>query len=208
MTENEHQVESGDWFVHAHFGTGRVNGQEVKSVGEQEQTYYELETAVCTLWLPEEKLFSQKIRPLTDLAEFQHVIDVLKEPSEMMETEANKRKMRIKEVKSANAPQDTAGLVRDLWAREHAEGKLYDWERQAWRELCALLIQEWALCLNISGKEARQQIGRTLSNEKDGANGNSASATKSTSGHEPRTLLESVTPDEQKWSAWLAETVN
>ena len=64
MTEDANQVEPGDWFVHAHFGAGLVKGREVKSVGEQEQNYYELETAVCTLWLPEEQLFGQKIRPL------------------------------------------------------------------------------------------------------------------------------------------------
>ena len=56
MTEDGQQVEAGDWFVHAHFGAGRVKGQEVKAIGEQEQSYYELETVVCTLWLPEEKL--------------------------------------------------------------------------------------------------------------------------------------------------------
>lgn len=202
MTENGHQIEEGDWFVHAHFGAGRVQGQEVKAVGEQEQNYYELETAVCTLWLPEEKLFSQKIRPLADEQAFQQVIDVLKEPSEEMSPEANKRKMRIKEVKTANEPADTAGLVRDLWMREQVEGKLYDWERQAWREMCAILIQEWAISQHISGEEARQQIGQTLANEQDTA---AAADSGTDAKHEKSSLLESVASDEQKWSAWRAE---
>lgn len=194
MTEDANQVEPGDWFVHAHFGAGLVKGREVKSVGEQEQNYYELETAVCTLWLPEEQLFGQKIRPLADEDAFQEVIDVLKEPSEEMSPDANKRKQRIRSVKSANAPLDTAGLVRDLWVREQAEGKLYDWERQAWREMCVILIQEWALCLGISGQEARQQVSLVLA-------GNS----KANGDDNESTLLDSVTADEQKWSAWRAE---
>lgn len=205
MTEDVHQVVSGDWFVHAHFGAGRVKGHELKAIGEQEQSYYELETAVCTLWLPEEKLFGQKIRPLADRITFQQVIKVLREPSEEMSPDANKRKLRIREVKSANAPEDTAGLVRDLWVREQAEGKLYDWERQAWRELCVLLIQEWALCLDISGEEARQQIGDTLATEQDDSATKLAGETETDPANESRSLLDSVTADEQKWSAWRDE---
>ena len=205
MTEDTHQVESGDWFVHAHFGAGCVKGHETKAVDEQEQNYYELETAVCTLWLPEEKLFSRKIRPLFVQAAFQQVIDVLKEPSEKMSPDANKRKQRIKEVKTANAPTDTAGLVRDLWVREQAEGKLYDWERQAWRELCVLLIQEWALCLEISGEEARQQISQTLTHEQDASD---ADTTETDPTNESRSLLDSVADDERKWSAWRAEAAS
>ena len=196
MTEDAHQVEPGDWFVHAHFGAGLVKGQEVKSVGEQEQSYYELETVVCTLWLPEEKLFGQKVRPVADEQAFQEVIDALQEPSEAMSPDANKRKQRIRAVKSANAPLDTAGLVRDLWLREQVEGKLYDWERQAWREMCAILIQEWALSLGISGEEARRQVCRVLAGDPPTNGGDEASS-----------LLDSVTADEQKWSAWRAETV-
>lgn len=202
MTGNGQQVEAGDWFVHAHFGAGRVKGQEVKAIGEQEQSYYELETVVCTLWLPEEQLFGQKIRPLTNQESFQEVIDVLKEPSEELSPDANKRKQRIKQVKTANAPADTASLVRDLWVREQAEGKLYDWERQAWREMCAILIQEWALCLGISSEEARQQVSETLTSEqgKPAPGDSEADASQETS-----SLLGSVATDLQKWSAWRAE---
>jgi RNA polymerase-interacting CarD/CdnL/TRCF family regulator len=196
MTEDAHHVESGDWFVHAHFGAGLVKGQEVKCVGEQEQSYYELETAVCTLWLPEEQLFGQKVRPLADRKAFQEVMDLLKEPSEEMSSDANKRKQRIKAVKTANEPADTAGLIRDLWVREQAEGKLYDWERQAWRELCANLIQEWALCLGISGEEARRQVYQVLADEQSVSPDDDGEASS---------LLGSVTADEQKWSAWRAE---
>jgi RNA polymerase-interacting CarD/CdnL/TRCF family regulator len=194
MTEDARQVKPGDWFMHAHFGAGLVKGWEVKSVGEQEQSYYELETAVCTLWMPEEQLFGQKVRPLAEQQAFREVIDVLREPSEEMSPDANKRKQRIRAVKTANEPLDTAGLVRDLWVRERAEGKLYDWERQAWRELCVILIQEWALSLGISGKEARQQVGQVL-----------AGGSPTNGDDEASSLLESVTADEKKWSAWRAE---
>ncbi|MFN2224193.1 MAG: hypothetical protein ACK2UH_16675 [Candidatus Promineifilaceae bacterium] len=204
MTENAQQVEAGDWFVHAHFGAGLVKGQEVKGVGEQEQSYYELVTAVCTLWLPEEKLFGQKIRPLANREAFQEVIELLKEPSEEMSADANKRKQRIRAVKTANAPADTAGLVRDLWVREQAEGKLYDWERQAWRELTANLIQEWALCLGISGKEARQQVCQVLADEQSVT---LAGDSETNGKRETSSLLGSVAADEQKWSAWRAEVV-
>jgi len=196
MIEEAHQVKPGDWFVHAHFGAGLVKGQEVKSVGEQEQNYYELETVVCTLWLPEEQLFGQKVRPVADQQAFQEVIDALREPSEAMSPDANKRKQRIRAVKSANTPLDTAGLVRDLWLREQAEGRLYDWERQAWREMCAILIQEWALSLGISGEEARQQVCRVLAGDWPAIGDDEATS-----------LLDSVTADEQKWSAWRAEAV-
>jgi len=199
MAENELQVEPGDWFVHAHFGAGCVKGKEVKCVDGQEQTYYEIETAVCTLWLPAEQLDSQKIRPLANQEAFQQALDVLKEPSEGMATEANKRKLRIKRVRTANVPEDTASLVRDLWVRQLTEGKLYDWERQAWRDLCTILIQEWVLCYDISAEEARQKMDRILSSGQSDLVDDEVANNKS--------LLDSTTADEEKWTTWLAEAI-
>lgn len=199
MAQNELQVESGDWFVHAHFGAGCVKGQEVKCVEGQEQTYYEIETAVCTLWLPAEQLESQKVRPLANHEEFQEVIEVLREPSEGMDAEANKRKLRIKKVRTANVPQDTAGLVRDLWVRQRTEGKLYDWERQAWRDLCTILIQEWVLSLDVSVEEARQQMDRILNSEQIGPAEDEAANNRS--------MFNATTTDEEKWTTWLTEAI-
>jgi RNA polymerase-interacting CarD/CdnL/TRCF family regulator len=204
MAEKEQQIEIGDWFVHAHFGAGRVKSQEVKCVGDQEQTYYEIETAVCTLWLPAEQLFGQKIRPLVDDSEFQIVFDVLKEPSTGMASEANKRKMRIKEVKTANMPENTAGLIRDLWVRERTEGKLYDWERQAWRDLSTILIQEWALSQEISADEARRQLDQILNSKQGNPAGKAAGGAAAYSADQTGSLLESMSNDEQKWATWLA----
>lgn len=205
MTENEHHIEMGDWFVHAHFGAGRVKSQEIKCVADQKQTYYEIETAVCTLWLPAEQLFGQKVRPLASDTEFLLVIDVLKEPSAGMATEANKRKMRIKEVKTANTPENTAGLVRDLWVRERTEGKLYDWERQAWRDLSTILIQEWALSLDISTGEARQEMDHILNSEQVTPDDQETTGKAAGSSGKKRSLLGSMSSDEQKWATWLTK---
>ena len=205
MTENELQITNGDWFVHAHFGVGQVKGREVKCVAGQEQTYYEIETAAITLWLPHEQIDGQKIRPLTGHAQFQKVIELLKRPPKTMAAKADKRKMRIARVKSANPPRDTARLVRDLWARQRAEGQLYDWERQAWRDFSAILIQEWAISQRISPAEARQQMTRSLNKEQSTTVDESAAKTAPPGSNKIRSLIEAVTEDEQKWAAWLIE---
>ena len=209
MAEDETQITSGDWFVHAHFGVGQVKGQEVKCVAGQEQTYYEIETAAITLWLPHEQMGGGKIRPLTDHANFRQVIDLLKRPPKMMPTTADKRKKRIAQVKSANTPQDTARLVRDLWARQRVEGQLYDWEREAWRDFSAILIQEWAISQHISPAEARRMMTRSLHRsmrrEPSVAADESTAKSATPDSDKMRSLLEAVTEDEQKWSAWLTE---
>lgn len=207
MSANELQIASGDWFVHAHFGIGQVKGQEVKCVAGQEQTYYEIETAAITLWLPGAQMDGKKIRPLADSVSFQQVIDLLKRPPKMMAAKADKRKMRIARVKSANSPQDTARLVRDLWARQRAEGQLYDWERQAWRDFSTILIQEWAVSQHITPAEARQQMTRSLSKEPSTAVDESAAKSASRGSKKIRSLIQAVTEDEQKWAAWLIEAV-
>ena len=205
MTEEAQQIADGDWFVHAHFGVGQVKGQEVKTIAGQEQTYYEIETSAITLWLPHDQMDSQKIRPLTNHAKFQQVIDLLKRPPKNMAAKADKRKLRIARVKSANTPQDTARLVRDLWARQRTEGQLYDWERQAWRDFSAILIQEWAISQRISPAEARQQMTHSLRREQSVTADESAAKSTTSSSDKIRSLIEAVTEDEQKWAAWLTE---
>lgn len=211
MTEEAQQIANGDWFVHAYFGVGQVKGQEVKTIGGQDQTYYEIETSAITLWLPHDQMDGQKIRPLTNHVKFQQVIDLLKRPPKNMAAKADKRKLRIARVKSANTVQDTARLVRDLWARQRAEGQLYDWERQAWRDFSAILIQEWAISQSISPAEARQQMASNLRKEQSTATdetaGESAANKKRADSAKTRSLLEAVTEDEQKWAAWLIEAV-
>jgi len=188
--------------MHSHFGAGQVLGTETKQVSGGEKSYYKIETSNSTLWLPFDGLDDSKIRPISTPEEFQKAIDALREEPEEMDPNATERKKKIEDVKSANIPEETAKLIRDVWQRQWGEKGLYDWEREAWRFLSSRLVQEWTLCVGISAKEARQQLIQKLLREEE-----EEEIEAEVKPPPSRNLLDALKDEDGKWSGWLAKAV-
>jgi RNA polymerase-interacting CarD/CdnL/TRCF family regulator len=158
MTEAGLTLSIGDWIVHSFCGVGQVRATESKSIGGKENNYYRIEMLDSTVWYPVGRLESENIRELSDKNEFQLAIDALKEEPVEMSTNINTRKGHISQVMAENIPVSTACLVRDLRARHEALGTLNQTESQAFRSLSDRLIQEWAVCMEISIEEANYKL--------------------------------------------------
>jgi RNA polymerase-interacting CarD/CdnL/TRCF family regulator len=200
MNENLQDYDTGEWLMHTHFGAGQVLGTETKHVSGEEKTYYKIETANSTLWMPVDGLDESKIRPLSLSNDFQIAIHELTSPPEEMDPNVNERKKRIADVKSANIPQLTARLVRDLWDKQREAGTLYDWEREAWRSLSSRLVQEWALCEEISAEEARHRLNQLLADRFIEDPDEKVKVHKS--------LISTLADENKKWSNWMKKAVN
>ena len=147
----------GDWVVHLHHGVGEIQEIEEKALGGSATTYYKVVTSNKTLWVPIDKAENRWFRPLATEEEFDRVIEILKRPPQEMHSNHNKRKKRIKDVKSDNSLEEMARLIRDLWARR-ANRKLNNTEERALRRFTDRLLREWSVAKGLDEEEARQRM--------------------------------------------------
>jgi RNA polymerase-interacting CarD/CdnL/TRCF family regulator len=171
MTEAALTLATGDWIVHSFCGVGQVRATESKSIGGEENSYYRIEMLDSTVWYPVGRSENENIRELSEKNEFQQAIDALKDEPEEMSSNINTRKGHISQVLAENIPFSTACLVRDLRARHEALGTLNQTESQAFRSLSDRLIQEWAVCMEISIEEANYRLQETIRTDQVQAGG-------------------------------------
>lgn len=162
MAEEVQKYLPEDWIVHAYHGVGRIEATERKRMGGKETTYYRIEMINSTIWIPVDLMDGGKLRPVSTKSDFQQAVEVLKEESNEMDPNINIRKNQINDVIAENKPAATAGLVRDLWARERKKGNLNESERRAYLSLSDRFVQEWSISMGIEIEEARNLLEQAL----------------------------------------------
>jgi RNA polymerase-interacting CarD/CdnL/TRCF family regulator len=162
MAKEVQKYSPEDWIVHAYHGVGRIEATERKRLGGKETTYYRIEMINSTIWIPVDLMDGGQLRPVSNKSDFQQAVKVLKEEPNEMDPNVNIRKNQINDIIAENTPVSTAGLVRDLWARERKKGNLNESERRAYLSLSDRFVQEWAICIGIEIEEARGLLEQAL----------------------------------------------
>ena len=133
--KSSHAYSEQDWLVHTHYGIGQIKGIEVKGISGTQVSYFRIETADSTFWVPVDQMDSEKMRPLSTPEEIQLAIAVLQRPPQEMSSDHNARKNRIRAVNLQNSPEDIARLIRDLRGRQIIRGELNLEESSAIRQV-------------------------------------------------------------------------
>ncbi|NCF68461.1 MAG: hypothetical protein GWP61_21075 [Chloroflexi bacterium] len=160
--ERSHEYSKGDWIVHSHYGVGKINNIEVKSISGGDTRYYRITTSDSTFWVPVDQMDSEVLRPLSTPEEIQQAIAALHRPAKQMSSNAKLRQSRIQSVRVGNAPKDIAQLIRDLRARKREKGILYSSERSALLTLKERLVQEWAIVTGTESDEIAAELDDLL----------------------------------------------
>lgn len=144
----------GDQIVHNYYGVGIITEIVKKELSGKEREYYRVEAKNSVYFVPVNNADNDRIRPLTTDEHLHQVFSVLQaDPSEMADDYKQRRK-RIKSVRASSSLIPMAQLIRDMYFRQ-AVGKLTDAESRALDAIEERMIQEWAVCEQISPDEAR-----------------------------------------------------
>jgi RNA polymerase-interacting CarD/CdnL/TRCF family regulator len=159
--------EPGDWIVHLHHGVGEIESIEKRELGGSTTTYYKVVTNNSTLWVPLDKAENRWFRPLATRDEFDQVFAILQRPPRKMHSNHNTRKKRINTVKSEGSLQETARIIRDLWARRVEKSRLNNTEERALRRFTDRFLREWAVSMDMDEEEAREEMQSMLQKSLD-----------------------------------------
>lgn len=152
----------GAWVVHRHHGVGQVKSKETKHIAQQENTYFKIQTFNSTIWLPENKMNDEWLRPIATLAEVKRALKVLRAEPQPMSDNLNTRKSRIQKIESNAAPAEIAELVRDLWSLKKKKKGLPQVEEAGLRHLTECFLAEWAVSGDMTIDEAKQRLDKLL----------------------------------------------
>jgi RNA polymerase-interacting CarD/CdnL/TRCF family regulator len=162
MTMETQKYSRGGWIVHLHHGVGQIQGTQVMCVGGQKNQYCRIRTRNSTIWMPLEKLNADWLRPLASPAEFQQALVVLGSAARPMDTDINRRKRRINNVKLNNSPVVIAEILRDLWAHNKEKKHVSQTDGEALRHFKNLFLAEWSVCMSLEMSIAKQQLDDLL----------------------------------------------
>jgi len=151
----------GDWVVHAMYGIGQIEGVEIKGISGEEASYYRIETADSTYWMPVEQ-DSELIRCIASEKEMEEVVEILRRRPQAMSSNHTTRRSRIRRARLSNKPASIARIIRDLKARQAKKGKLNLKEKKAFSALKQRLAEEWAIAAGTGTERIANRIDRIL----------------------------------------------
>jgi RNA polymerase-interacting CarD/CdnL/TRCF family regulator len=154
----------GDWVVHKRHGAGQIESLEEIVVEDTSGVYCKIRTTNVTVWLPEEKMNDEWLRPIAAPADFRQAIEVLNSPPEPMADNLNSRKSRIKNLDTSDTPAEIAELLRDLWALKKEKKTLSQAEEEALRRFTSCFQAEWSISLEIPIEEAQEEFETMIQN--------------------------------------------
>lgn len=152
----------GDWVVHSHYGTGQIEGIDLRSISGEETSYFRIKTTDSTYWIPVDQAASELLRPLATLEEIEQAIIILQKPPQQMSANHKIRRSCIRQAQLDNTPQAIAQMIRDLRGYRREKGILNETERNAFRTLKQRLIEEWSLVTGKKMKKVETELKKLL----------------------------------------------
>ena len=157
------KLSKGDWIVHANYGLGQVQGEDVKELAGEKKEYYKVQTKTAEYWLPKNRVDADTIRDVASRNKFRKALKVLKDTPAKMNKDYRKRRSHIAEVISSNSVVEFAKLIRDLYWRKHIK-KLNETEKSTFDSLKVRFAREWSVASEIKEKDALNRLENMLSN--------------------------------------------
>jgi CarD family transcriptional regulator len=150
----------GDAIVYPMLGAGKVKAIEDREISGEKQTYYIINMSISKmeLMIPEKKLLSSGIRPVTDLSALKNIIYTLQhEESDRSPVWKQRYKINLEKIKTGKLKEE-AEVVRDLMTIQK-EKSLNGSEKKMLDDAHNFLISELEL---IEGITEDQMISFSL----------------------------------------------
>ncbi len=160
MTEDV--LEKGDWIVHQQHGVGQIEAIETKTIGSEEHQYFRVKTGSGIYWLPIMNI-PDYVRTVSSRYKFRKVLGLIRQSPQPLLKNYKERNRQISE-RLENATLETKGeLIRDLYARRHAEGiSLSALNERQLSDLRQQFLREMVVVLEIDMQDAEEKLDKAL----------------------------------------------
>lgn len=159
---------AGQTVVHPKHGPATVQGVVTKDTGDGPENYVELRLpspSSLKILVPERSLREVGVRDVSTRAQAEAVLAILREPSDVPETWAERNRLTVSRMGSADLAQ-LAMVVRDLtWHAQRAGKSLSLGEGRTLDECLDALSDELSLALGLSREETMALIVESAATE-------------------------------------------
>ena len=157
MAQKKDQFSKGDWIVHLHYGVGQVKNIERKQIADEKSSYYRVETAISTFWVPVESPDAERVRSVASKYLMRKALGIMREKPNVMADDHNERKRQINEAMTQISLNTSAAFIRDISAHQMVK-KLNPSEEKALDQFAQNLILEWSISMDMDIEKVRDKF--------------------------------------------------
>jgi RNA polymerase-interacting CarD/CdnL/TRCF family regulator len=155
----------GDPVMHWTYGMGHIVHMEERNINGKNDLYYEVSIKDITLWVPNDKNITNRLRPPTSADEFVHLFSILSAPGEPLPENRQERKLQIVERLKDGRAETLCRVIRDLVEYQRVR-PLNETDQSLMKRVHNALIGEWVFALSVSIMDAEKELRRILTSGK------------------------------------------
>jgi RNA polymerase-interacting CarD/CdnL/TRCF family regulator len=151
----------GDSIMHWTHGLGTVVRLETMTLSGEKNLYYVIEIGDMTVWVPEDDMLEQRLRPPTPAAEFKKLMGILSSAGEPLPTDRFERKKLLLKWLRDGCAETLFRVIRSLSTHRHLHPLNQDDQAFLTRTRHALL-GEWSFAMSITLTQAEHELQHLL----------------------------------------------
>ena len=155
------KFKTDEWVVHCTHGLGQVLGIEERAMNGAEISYYVVQTADLTIWVPVDENADRRLRTPNSPSAFQAALGLLAQPAEALPTDYRLRNQQLQARLKEGTTEAWFRLLRDLTADRHRRN-WSDNDRTLLTAVRKALLGEWSFSLSITHEQAEQDLRRAM----------------------------------------------
>ncbi|HUG33270.1 MAG TPA: CarD family transcriptional regulator [Anaerolineales bacterium] len=155
------KFQTDQWVVHCTHGLGQVLGIEERAMNGAEISYYVVQTADLTIWVPVDENVDRRLRSPNSPSAFQAALGLLAQPAEALPTDHRLRNQQLQARLKEGTAEAWFTLLRDLTADRHRRN-WSDNDRNLLAAVRKALLGEWSFSLSITHEQAEQDLRRAM----------------------------------------------
>lgn len=158
--------QTGDRVVHCTHGLGQVLAIEERTFFENITSYYMVQMADLTIWVPDDEKIKSRLRLPTSKAGFRKLLSILAGPGEPLPDDRRQRNLQLMEMLEDGRAESLCKVIRDLAAYRQTHS-WSEYDGALMKRAQKALIDEWSFTLSVTPLEAENELHQLLSHKLD-----------------------------------------
>ncbi|WKZ34378.1 MAG: CarD family transcriptional regulator [Anaerolineales bacterium] len=155
------EFQTGDNVVHCTHGLGRVLAIEERVFFDKITSYYMVQMADLTIWVPADDKLKRRLRFPNNTAGFRKLLSILSSPAEPLPDDRRQRNLQVSEMLEDGKAESLCKAIRDLSANRQSRS-WSESDNALMRRAQKALIGEWSFVFSITPLEAEKELQRLL----------------------------------------------
>lgn len=155
------KFQTDEWVIHNTHGLGQVLGIEERTMNGTDITFYVVQTADLTIWVPVDENIARSLRTPNSASAFKAALAIFAQPAEKLPADYRLRHKQLQARLKEGTAEAWCRILRDLTA-DRSTNSWNNRERNLLTAVRKILVGEWSFSLSITPEQAETDLSRVM----------------------------------------------